>query len=208
MIINHKRKFVFVCVPKTSSTTLSKHFIKVDEINLNGNKSWLKRKWHWPMKNIKKHYGHWPIRQYYKFAYHRNPWDRMISSWIEFTSEKGHLDTWSSGMTEDFKSFEDFILNFRDTKWAEDIHFQPTYWYTHCDRGTKIVDHIARYDDWEKETETIFAKIGLNLKDMQEKRWRKTKRTKDYKEYYTNDKMIDEVAQHFKLDIETFGDKF
>ena len=40
MIINHKRKFVFICVPKTGSTTLSKHFIKTD--NPSPIKAWVK----------------------------------------------------------------------------------------------------------------------------------------------------------------------
>lgn len=206
MIINHKRKFVFVCVPKTSSTTLSKHFIKVD--NLSVDSSWLKRKWHWPMKNIKEQFKLWPLDEYYKFAYHRNPWDRMISSWIEFTEERGHLLTWSQGMKDEFKNFEDFILNFRDTDWAEDIHFRPTCWYTHSDEGVKIVDFIANYNNWQQDTEVIFDNIGLRLEDMEEKRWRQTVRDKDYKKYYTNDKMIDEVAQHFRSDIAMFGDKF
>ncbi len=206
MIINHKRRFVFVCVPKTSSTTLSKHFIKIDNLSVDG--SWLKRKWHWPMKNIKEQFSLWPLDEYYKFAYHRNPWDRMISSWIEFTEERGHLLTWSQGMKDQFKNFEDFILNFRDTDWAEDIHFRPTCWYTHSDEGVKIVDFIANYNNWQQDTEVIFDNIGLRLEDMEGKRWRQTVRDKDYKKYYTNDKMIDEVAQHFRSDIAMFGDKF
>ena len=206
MIINHKRKFVFVCVPKTSSTTLSKHFIKIDNLSVDG--SWLKRKWHWPMKNIKEQFRLWPLDEYYKFAYHRNPWDRMISSWIEFTEERGHLLTWSQGMKDQFKNFEDFILNFRDTEWAEDIHFHPTCWYTHSDEGVKIVDFIANYNNWQQDTKVIFDNIGLRLEDMEGKRWRQTVRDKDYKKYYTTDKMVDEVAQHFRSDIAMFGDKF
>ena len=206
MIINHKRKFVFVCVPKTSSTTLSKHFIKIDNLSVDG--SWLKRKWHWPIKNIKAHYSRWPMDQYYKFAYHRNPWDRMISSWIEFTEERGHLLTWSQDLKDSFKTFEEFILNFRSSKWSEEIHFRPTNWYTHDDTGDKIVDFIARYDNWQEDTKIIFDKLGLKMEDMESKRWRQTNRDKDYKKYYTNDKMIEEVAQHFRSDLAMFGDKF
>ena len=88
MIINHKRKFVFICVPKTGSTTLSKHFIKTD--NLNIERSWMKQMYHWPMAKIDKKYAHkgTPLNEYFRFAYHRNPWDRMVSSWIDFTSDR------------------------------------------------------------------------------------------------------------------------
>ena len=46
------------------------------------------------------------------------------------------------------------------------------------------------------------------MEDMENKRWRQTNRDKDYKKYYTNDKMIEEVAQHFRSDLAMFGDKF
>ena len=202
MIINHKRKFVFVCVPKTSSTTLSKHFIKVD--NLSVEKSWLKVRWHWPIKDIQKTYD---VKDYYTFAYHRNPWDRMISSWIEFTEDQGHLMTWSQPMKDQFTDFEDFITNFRETKWAQDIHFRPTVWYTHVN-SKQVVDHIAKYNDWYNETSNIFKKIDLDISQMESKRYRATNRNKDYKSYYTNDKMIEQVQKHFAADIETFGDTF
>lgn len=205
MIINHQRKFVFVCVPKTGSTTLTKHFIRIE--NLVHDKSWLKRKWHWPMRSIHQRYGHIGLDRYYKFAYHRNPWDRMISSWIEFTQEHGHLVTWSQAMKDQFKNFEDFILNFRDTEWAEDIHFRPTTWYTHHN-GEQIVDHIAMYSNWQEETQKIFDKLGLDIEDLEKKKWRQTERDKDYKKYYTSDKMIETVAKHFRADIGLFGDKF
>jgi len=204
MIINHKRKFVFVCVPKTGSTTLSKHFIKID--NLPIERSWLKDKWHWPMFQIQKHYK-LPLKDFYTFAYHRNPWDRMISSWIEFTNDHGHLITWSQALKDQYKTFEDFILNFRSSEWTNEIHFRPTCYYTHLD-GKQMVNHIARYENWQSETKNILETIDLDINDMEGKRYRKTKRDSDYRKYYTNDKMIEAVENHFKIDIDKFGDKF
>ncbi len=204
MIINYTRKFVFVCVPKTGSTTLSKFFIKAD--NLPIARSWLKEKWHWPISKIQQHYK-LPLQDYYSFAYHRNPWDRMISSWIEFTNDHGHLTTWSQALKDQYKTFEDFILNLQSSKWANEIHFRPTCYYTHLN-GEQIVNHIARYENWQTETKSILETIELDINHMEEKQYRKTKRDSDYRKYYTNDKMIEAVQNYFKIDIETFGDKF
>jgi len=204
MIINYTRKFVFVCVPKTGSTTLSKFFIKAD--NLPIARSWLKEKWHWPISKIQQHYK-LPLQDYYSFAYHRNPWDRMISSWIEFTNDHGHLTTWSQALKDQYKTFEDFILNLQSSKWANEIHFRPTCYYTHLN-GEQIVNHIARYENWQTETKSILEIIELDINHMEEKQYRKTKRDSDYRKYYTNDKMIEAVQNYFKIDIETFGDKF
>ena len=72
----------------------------------------------------------------------------------------------------------------------------------------QVVDHIAKYNDWYNETSNIFKKIDLDISQMESKRYRATNRNKDYKSYYTNDKMIEQVQQHFAADIETFGDTF
>ena len=208
MIINPKRKYVFICVPKTGSTTLSKHLHKVD--NLGVRKSWLKEQWHWPMRDIIRDFSkEFPLMdQYFKFAYHRNPWDRMISSWIEFTTDTGHLMTWSQNLKDQFSTFEDFVLNFEESEWRKHINFQPTSFYTHTIKGKCIVDYIAKYDNWHNETKYIFEKIGLRIKDMEQKRYRKTDRHIDYRKYYNNDKMIEVVKRYFAKDIDIFGDQF
>jgi hypothetical protein len=71
-----------------------------------------------------------------------------------------------------------------------------------------MVNHIARYENWQSETKNILETIDLDINDMEGKRYRKTKRDSDYRKYYTNDKMIEAVENHFKIDIDTFGDKF
>ena len=203
MIINHKRKFVFVCVPKTASTTLSKFFQKHDKLQIE--QSWFMEKWHYPISQIQKENN---IQDYYSFAYHRNPFDRLVSSWIEFTQDKGHLQVWSRPLVDKFKTWEDFVLNFSETSWANEIHFRPTTYYTHND-DKQQVNFIARYDHFDRDTKVIFDSIGLAPKLLNNnKRYRKTNRDKDYRTYYKNDKAIEAVAKHFDSDIKTFGDSF
>tara|TARA_B100000902_G_scaffold71201_1_gene76735 strand:+ start:823 stop:1434 length:612 start_codon:yes stop_codon:yes gene_type:complete len=203
MIINHKRKFVFVCVPKTASTTLSKFFQKHDKLQIE--QSWFMEKWHYPISQIQKENN---VQDYYSFAYHRNPFDRLVSSWIEFTQDKGHLQVWSRPLVDKFKTWEDFVLNFPETSWANEIHFRPTTYYTHND-DKQQVNFIARYDHFDRDTKVIFDSIGLAPKLLNNnKRYRKTNRDKDYRTYYKNDKAIEAVAKHFDSDIKTFGDSF
>jgi len=203
MIINHKRKFVFVCVPKTASTTLSKFFQKHDKLQIE--QSWFMEKWHYPISEIQKENN---VQDYYSFAYHRNPFDRLVSSWIEFTQDKGHLQVWSTPLVDQYKSWEDFVLNFSDTSWANEIHFRPTTYYTHND-DKQQVNFVARYDHFDRDTKIIFDSIGIDLELLNNnKRYRETNRNKDYRTYYKNDKAIEAVAKHFDSDIKTFGDSF
>ena len=205
MIVNHDRKFVFVCVPKTGSTTLSKYFKRSGEFDKPKGHAWLMEKYHYPISKIQKDED---VEGYYKFAYHRNPFDRLVSSWIDFSQDKAHLRTWSENLAKQFKSWEDFSKNFVNTEWANEIHFQPTTYYTHVD-GVQAVDHIARYENFSEETQNIFKTVGINYRSEDfNHRFRKTNRDKDYRKYYKDDKTIENVSKHFSKDLETFGDKF
>ena len=204
MIVNHKRRFVFVCVPKTGSTTLSKYFKRTGEFDKPKNHPWLTEKYHYPISKIQQEEN---VENYYKFAYHRNPFDRLVSSWIDFTQAKGH-QLWSEKLTKQFKSWEDFVKNFADTEWANEIHFQPTTYYTHVN-GIQAVDHVARYENFTNETQNIFTHIGIDYrKENFNHRFRKTNRQKDYRKYYKDDATIETVSKHFKSDLDTFGDQF
>lgn len=204
MIINHERKFVFVCVPKTGSTTLSKYFKRTGQFDKPKNHPWLTEKYHYPISKIQQEED---VKNYYKFAFHRNPFDRLVSSWIDFTQAKGH-QLWSEKLTKQFKSWEDFAKNFVDTDWANEIHFQPTTYYTHVN-GVQAVDHVARYENFTKETQNILTHIGINYQvENFAHRFRKTNRQKDYRKYYKDDATIETVAIHFKSDLDTFGDQF
>tara|TARA_B110000858_G_scaffold42908_1_gene49137 strand:- start:2099 stop:2716 length:618 start_codon:yes stop_codon:yes gene_type:complete len=205
MIINDKRKFVFVCVPKTGSTTLTKHFKNTDDIV--GEKSWFKEQWHWSMSSINEKYQE-RIKDYYKFAYHRNPWDRLISSWIEFTRDRGHLITWSQPLKDQYNTFDEFVMDLPNSPWKDEIHFHPTAWYTHDDNDNKLVDHVARYSNFSDETKQIFDRVGLNHRPLGTKRHRMSHKDPNHRKYYPDDKMIEIVAQHFKRDIDIFGDTF
>ena len=102
----------------------------------------------------------------------------------------------------------DFSKNFVDTEWANEIHFQPTTYYTHVD-GVQAVDHIARYENFSEETQYIFKTVGINYRSEDfNHQFRKTNRDKDYRKYYKDDKTIENVSKHFSKDLETFGDKF
>lgn len=204
MIINHKRKFVFVCVPKTGSTTLSKYFKRTGEFDKPKDHAWLTEKYHYPISKIQQEEN---VKDYYKFAYHRNPFDRLVSSWIDFTQAKGH-QSWSDKLTKQFKSWEDFAKNFVDTEWANEIHFQPTTYYTHVE-GVQVVDHVARYEDFDSETKHILTNVGIKYRNEDfGHRFRQTSREKDYRKYYKDDATIENVSRHFMTDLETFGDKF
>lgn len=205
MFVDTNHKFVFVAVPKTATSTIHNIFNQVDSLRkYDPYHPHFQEQYHFPISKI---YELNPeVVDYYKFGFCRNPWDRMVSSWIEFTTAVDHLNTWSSNLTNQFKSFEDFILRFSDTQWSQEIHFQPSSWYLY--QNDTPIDFIGRYENFSLDFEKIIGKLNLNINAEQLPQIRKTNRDKDYQKYYINQRMIDSVASFFKDDIENFEYKF
>ena len=202
MFISDIGKFVFVAVPKTATSTIHAYLAQAGAEHIPY--SFRMEKYHYSYQLILAE--HPEATDYFSFGFARNPWDRMVSSWIEFTSNQGQLDTWSQGLDDDFKDFADFIINFTGTKWAEEIHFHPASWYLGC--GKKQVDFIGRFENVGDDFDTVLAKI--NHPQFNILKWhklRQSNRDSDYRAYYS-DQMIEIVGNHFHDDIINFGYKY
>lgn len=200
MIIDNERKFIFVAVPKTASTTVHKL------LNVLGNKQdpYLQEKYHYPIKDILRESN--DISNYFTFGFSRNPWDRLYSSWLEFTRNKDHLATWSSELPKEFSTFEEFVLGFENSQWSKEIHFQPSSWYLY--NNNRPLDFIGKYENFSKDLKTVFEKLNIvNIDWSNLPHTRKTKRDTDYRIYY-NKKTLKIVEHFYKDDIINFGYKF
>ena len=178
----------------------------------------IKQIFHRPIHNINTRYQQ---PDYFKFGFVRNPWDRMVSSWFDFAFDITHMFAWHrdprgreysyNKLYEEFKTFENFIMNFENTEWRDDIHFQPATWYLWDGRSDKqkrkkLVNFVGRYENLEKDFNYCLEKMGhkpINMSNM--KKWRKTNREKKYQTYYTNKQMIKQIARLFEDDLKNFG---
>lgn len=208
IIHNQTPRYIFVAVPKTGTTTIQ-NFIKDNHVLPHLTQKackWLTRDYHCSISEILTKYPVDDSDKYFKFAFHRNPWDRMVSFYHDYTTDNLHL-SWSSDMLE-YKNFETFVINFEDSQWRNHKNFKPTVEYTH-ENGKQIVDKIGIYENFSNDIKYCLNKIGLSYeKFLHTKKLRRAPREKNYKKYYTNEKMIQAVADSFAEDIKLFGDKF
>ena len=79
-MINHQYKFLFIHVPRTGGTSIESFF--------NAQQTSQSRK-HWSLNDWEKELSHDVFASYFKFSYVRNPWDSMISKYLDiwFTAE-------------------------------------------------------------------------------------------------------------------------
>jgi len=153
---------------------------------------------------------------YFKFAFVRNPWDRLVSCYfdkvvsVRFMKKDDfkHFDNCVSGgeylsfkkYGKDFKNMEfpefaEFICTLSDSK--SDGHFRSQHTFI----GN--TDFIGRFENLHEDLNKLRKKLGMNI---QEEHLMKSAH-RDYKDYY-NDKLINMVGERFKKDIELFGYKY
>ena len=145
-------------------------------------------------------------RNYFSFSIVRNPWDRLVSCWMqkiitqEPTEEQFRSDIrWELNYQK--PSFKDFIKIIsddenitKDSHWALYFNIIPV----------SDLDFIGRFENLQEDFNIICDKIGIPRQKLP--RENKSKH-KHYTEYY-DDETKQIVAEKYKKDIEYFGYEF
>ena len=181
--INHHHKFIYYQTPKCGSRTLNKIMnLSQDEITLGDQ----------PRKIVDEHH-----KKYYTFGFVRNPWDRLVSSYVNKIVNKfqhGLYEFWSCN------SFKEFVFRIKSTDLTtQDRHIQPQYMFLPGD-----INFIGRMENFQHDIKAICNTVDLHLPEIPHKN---TTKHKHYTEYY-DDETREIVAKKYAQDIETFGYKF
>lgn len=114
---------------------------------------------------------------YFKFAFERNPWDKMVSlySWrwssryTDFVNRTALQGDRSMNFDAYHKpSFEQFIMSFNST-YAEQKAARShifSNWPIYTIDNDVVVDHLARYENLSQEVRLIGDKIGIKIGEM------------------------------------------
>jgi chondroitin 4-sulfotransferase 11 len=146
--------------------------------------------------------------EYFKFAFVRNPWDRLVSWYTMVTRfQKAGNELWWY-VHENSSTFEEFIYNCTDEiEVKEGVCYSFTYNqldYVTDENGKLLVDFIGRLENFYEDVHEVFDKIGIPLESIPH-----TNRSehRHYSEFYTPEtEMV--VRERFKRDIEYFGYEF
>ena len=186
-MVSHLLKCVFVEVPKTGSSSIR------TVLREHGGKGTGKP--HQDLVEISKKIDPATMKQYYKFGFVRNPWDRVVSLY-----ERKEGMKMSSKMS--FKEFVSWIQLSSSTS----IHPSPKKnqlnWFT--DRqGRNIADFIGRFEDLEKDWGKIGDRLGLSVPLPH-----KNQNPKEHYTKYYDSRTQKIIAKKFKVDIDYFGYRF
>jgi len=130
----------------------------------------------------------------FKFAFVRNPWDRLVSRYAHLLRSK---DRRRHEFISGLEKFEDFL------QWEIRRDSANQYPYVTDAQGNQIVDFIGHYETLAED----FAKVCARLKFQVELPHANVSDHRDYRTYYTPETR-EFVAKQFRRDIEMFGYDF
>lgn len=182
--------FIFVHIPRTAGTSLAKALIGHDRIG------------HFPIE-IYQRVATPSIEQYFKFAFVRNPWDRLVSAFYYLMQGgKGPRDTrWRDQYLPNSISFEEFVMKWlTEDSMYSGIHFVPQQDFIYTN-GILAVNQVYRFEDLEGSFCDLATQLGMRVFPAKANF---SQRDSDFRRYFTR-KMVDRVSRLYEADIRRFG---
>tara|TARA_R110000751_G_scaffold112784_3_gene211859 strand:- start:7534 stop:8226 length:693 start_codon:yes stop_codon:yes gene_type:complete len=133
------KPFKFIHIPKTAGTAINQSAL-IERENTD-RRSYGHIRAH-EIKNIK---------NFYTFCLIRNPYDKVYSSWNFYNSGNGKRDS-KLAMQRFYPTFEEFVLDYPNSKNIDYWHFQRTQKeYITDNNGKVIIDYVGNYYNIKNE---------------------------------------------------------
>ncbi len=128
---------------------------------------------------------------YFKFAFVRNPWDRLVSEY-EFIRRRPDHGRHSKVTKMNFNEYIVYQSRRRDAHQIDMLADK---------QGNILMDFIGKFESLDEDWDRVATKLGIENRELGH---RKKSGIKDYKAYYTQETW-DLVADLWKRDILAFG---
>ncbi len=190
-----KRKVIFIHIPKTGGTSIArlltgKRTMTHDHFSLND----------YYMESRSK------SREYLKFCMVRNPWDRLVSAYEHLQNPPHYVASVTHEFSKKFirgRSFEEVVIALMQNPWMRRwVHFR-SQWSFVTYQGHLGVNKILRFENFDKDLVDMMSQLHMDGTYVPHEN--RSKRDKDYRDYYTNEYLIDAVRSLYNRDISEFG---
>ncbi|MDX1642965.1 MAG: sulfotransferase family 2 domain-containing protein [Thermoanaerobaculia bacterium] len=156
-------------------------------------------------------------REYYKFAFVRNPWSRAVSMWwfLETGAVRTRLPAAVASLPFVLRSDRRRFLRFlkkipgylsddREDYFHERWHVAPQHEHLIDPQGELALDFVGRFEHLQRDFDFVCRQVGLDARRLEHVH---KSRCRLYTDYY-DEEAKDLVAQIYARDVETFGYAF
>lgn len=185
LTICHEKKFVWFRVAKVGTRTILHKFTE-SEIMLDAEHPY----------NC--HYPADMFSSYFKFAFVRNPWDRLVSCWKDKVV-RNNMYNFSEDeriKMKDFRYFVDYVSKLDIKKCDIHIRLQSEL------IDLNNIDYLGRFEKFDSDFREILEYLKIDNNEI--KRINVSNIGKDYTEYY-DDELMEKVADIYSKDIMLFS---
>jgi len=146
------------------------------------------------------------FEEYFKFAFVRNPWDRLVSvyRYLHDSRGDGRYPEWAA-FVQGFGSFEAFVSRWL---WPENVErcvlFLPQHRFLLDRFGMPCLDYLGRFETLAEDFVRVAACLSVRARLPQSNR---APERREYADYYDAESR-ERVAEVYARDIEWFGYRF
>ena len=206
MVLSDSRQFIFLHIPRTAGISVQ---LALRPWNDARDLDFSRAKWepgypHYTGSEIREFMGEDRFSRYFKFAFVRNPWERIVSRYFylkQFNTAPERLRNARGYLPPGNLTFLDWLKG-RSPACIHPLDLRPqSEWLVV--NGRNCADHIGRFERLAEEFLLICRKIGIvpNLSRTN------VSEHNDYRSYYDAEAQA-MVGSIFRSDVETWGYEF
>lgn len=163
---------------------------------------------HYPLTTFQKVFSRKEYDDYFKFAFVRNPWDRLLSAYY-FLKQGGFNSADRYWAEEHLGAYRDFAAFVRGWVTPDNVrswvHFRPQTDYLQVPDGVAGMDFIGRFENLEADFEQVCNRLGIRRR--LESTNADNRKKPSYADYYDAETR-ELVADVYRQDVVQLGYSF
>ena len=207
-MISYELKCIFIHIPKCGGSSVERTLWPRpedrNETNLySGFISKYRNKYqtgglqHLLATQVREEIGQKIFQEFYKFAFIRNPWDRIVSQFAYMQQRPDLMDYIGMSHNTEFKMYLELIQQ------KEHVQWMPQHKFLYDEERMLLVDQIGRLESFKTDFSTILDYLRID-EPVQAAHVNRSKR-KPLLTYFNDRESVEMVADIYSEDIDLFG---